>query len=141
MTPELLAVISLASLGLSITVAVYNWRRNAHTDTKSIWDAISLLNTDMALVKKQGDLFWGLIEQQMAKALIRPTHIELDRLLERLVRGEELTLAQERRLVEMLREVVNDKEEVPGVRAMGATILAIRLARRKAAKESVNPCD
>ena len=133
MTPELSTAIALASLGLSAAGAIYNRRRNAGSDTKKIWDAIGLLNTDMALVKKQGDLFWGLIEQQMAKALIRPTHIEMDRLLERLVHGEELTPSQEQRLVEMLQEVVSDKKEVPGVRAMGATLLGIRLARQEAA--------
>lgn len=139
MTPELSTAIAFAALCLSTAVFIYNQRRNVGTDTKALWDAIGLLNTDMALVKRQGDLFWGLIEQQMAKALIRPTHIEMDKLLERLVKGEELTPSQEQRLVEMLREVVNDKNEVAGVRAMGATILAIRLARREAA--STEPCD
>lgn len=133
MTPELSTAVAFISLCLSTIVAIYNKRRNAGIDTKAIWDAIGLLNTDMALVKKQGDLFWGLIEQQMAKALIRPTHVEMDRLLERLVRGEELTPSQEQRLVEMLQEVVSDKKEVPGVRAMGATLLGIRLARQEAA--------
>lgn len=128
-------LISVLSLSLSLAVFLYNRRRNTDTDTKAIWAAINANSNDLVLLKKQGDLFWGLIEQQMAKALIRPTHIELDRLLERLVRGEELTQDQERRLMEMLRDVVDDKEEVSGVRAMGATILAIRLAKREAAKE------
>ena len=135
MTPELSTAIALASLGLSAAGAIYNRRRNAGSDTKKIWDAIGLLNTDMALVKRQGDLFWGLIEQQMAKALIRPTHIELDALLEKLVNNHRLTTEQETRLIGMLHEVVDDKNEVAGVRAMGATILAIRLARQRAEKE------
>lgn len=135
-------IISLVALTLSAIGLWYTVRRNNDADSRKIWDAIGASNTDIALLKKQGDLFWGLIEQQMAKALIRPTHIELDRLLERLVRGEELAPDQEHRLVEMLREVVNDKEEIAGVRAMGATILAIRLAKREASQIKLDkPCD
>lgn len=136
-------IISILALALSTIGLLYTVRRNSGADSRKIWDAIGSSNTEIALLKKQGDLFWGLIEQQMAKALIRPTHIELDRLLEKVVRNEELIPAQENRLVEMLKEIVHDKQEVAGVRAMGATILAIRLAKQEASKikEPDKPCD
>ncbi len=132
---EISPTISLLALGLSAGGLLYNIRRNAGTDTQKLRDAIAANTTDIALLKKQGDLFWGLIEQQMAKALIRPTHIELDRLLEKLVRNEPLTPEQELQLVYMLRQTVGDKQEQAGVRAMAATILAIRLARQKSQEE------
>lgn len=129
---ELIAplAISVAGFGLSAGNTLYNWRRNAGTDNQKLWGALAGLTTDVALLKKQGDLFWGLVEQQMAKALIRPTHIELDELLEKLVADEPLTSEQEARLMEMLHVVAGDKDEMAGFRAMGATILAIRLARQ-----------
>ena len=123
------------ALLISIASFLYTIRRNIGTDTKKIWDALNNNTTEIALLKKQGDLFWGLVEQQMARALIRPTHIELDKLLEKLVKGEELPKAQELQLQQMLHDAVIDKKETAGVRGVAAIILAIRLAKQKAAQE------
>ena len=132
--PNFSTIATFVALLLSLGSFWYTVQRNVGTDTKKIWDVLNSNTTEIALLKKQGDLFWGLVEQQMAKALIRPTHIELDKLLEKLVKGEELPEAQELQLQQMLHSAVIDKKESAGVRGVAAIILAIRLAKQEAAK-------
>lgn len=79
------------------------------------------------------ELFWVLLEQNMAKILHRPTHREMDELLEKRERLEPLEEHEATKLEGMLRAMIDDRSQSRDLRMAAAQMLAARQARRATA--------
>lgn len=95
-----------------------------HFRTKSSAD----LRTDVELLKKQVALFWGIVEKEIGNMLHSPHRAELDRLIEKNVRGR-LQPKELERFAELLQEMAEDKEATHGEQAAAVLLKAAVLAR------------
>lgn len=109
-----LVAVSLAIVGFIAT----------HFRTKSSAD----LRTDVELLKKQVALFWGIVEKEIGNMLHSPHRAELDRLIEKNVRGK-LEPNELERFAELLQEMAEDTEATHGEQAAAVLLKAAVLAR------------
>lgn len=79
---------------------------------------------DIALLKKQTDLFWNMVEQHMTTVLHSPHTPELDALLEKYQAGLPLTQEEKCQLSANLTALINDSDEPQGNRAGAVLLLA-----------------
>lgn len=85
---------------------------------------ISVLQTDVAGIKKQNDIFWKVLEPHMAQIIHSPKSVDRDTLVDELVSGT-ITTDEARKLAEMLEEAVqNNKTWTPEKRFAGVLLLA-----------------
>jgi hypothetical protein len=117
-----LTYISLAGAAYSAFTSHFVSRREAQRDQ------------DIALLKKQADLFWRMVEQHMTTVLHSPHTPDLDKLLERLQEGDKLTEEEADELSKRLLEIINNPDEQQGNRS-GAIFLLAAIERRR----NVNP--
>lgn len=85
---------------------------------------------DIAILKKQMDLIWGMVEQHMTTILHSPHTPDLDKLLEKFQAGEDLSPNEQEEFATLLLDTINDDKEAQGTRAGAFWILAA-LERRK----------
>lgn len=109
-----LVAVSVAMAGLLAT----------HFRTKSSAD----LRTDVELLKKQVSLFWSIVEREIGNMLHSPHRAELDRLIEKNVRGR-LEPQELERFAELLQEMAEDAEATHGEQAAAVLLKAAVLAR------------
>lgn len=109
-----LVAVSVAMVGLLAT----------HFRTKSSAD----LRTDVELLKKQVALFWGIVEKEIGNMLHSPHRAELDRLIEKNVRGR-LEPQELERFADLLQEMAEDTEATHGEQAAAVLLKAAVLAR------------
>lgn len=86
-------------------------------------------DSEIALLKKQADLFWAMVEQHMTTVLHSPHTPDMDSLLEKWQAGEILTDAEAVDLKDKLLETINSSTESQGNRA-GAVFLLAALERK-----------
>lgn len=82
---------------------------------------MALLRTDVELLKKQMSLFWGIVEKEIGSMLHSPHREELDKLIERIARGERLGTNGLRRFTVLIDEILGDPDTTPGEHT-GATL-------------------
>lgn len=124
-------IISLASVATMIGTVVANHYRSVISQNSKIHE----LDTKFHEIKTKFDIFWVVIEKELPKILIRPTHREMDELL---VKVSERRASEEEveRLKKMMREELENglgKEDAG--RAFAYVVLMARLESDKA----VNP--
>ena len=95
MKPEVL--ISLAAL-LCGVVAFFHSRYKSRETAE--------LAQDVAVLKKQMDLFWGVVEKQMSARFHSPEHSDRDVLLDKVNSGKKLTHQEAKKLCGMLMEII-----------------------------------
>lgn len=92
---------------------------------------------DIALLKKQTDLFWNMVEQHMTTVLHSPHTPALDVLLEKYQSRIPLTHEEAQELYSKLVFLINNPDESQGNRA-GAVFLLAALDVRYNLDESIN---
>ena len=81
------------------------------------------MGEDIAVLKKQMDLFWSAIEGNVGQLLKSPTHVQKDMLLDKLAHRE-LTLTE----AETLRSILTDEMQLHG-RENGIIAYALIIGR------------
>lgn len=79
---------------------------------------------DIALLQRQGDLFWKMVEQHMTTVLHSPHTPDLDLLLEKYQAGIKLSEDEAKELAYKLEQLINDPNEQQGNRAGAVFLLA-----------------
>lgn len=82
------------------------------------------LEAEVAVMRKQLDLIWGMVEKHMTTILHSPHTPARDRLLEKIQAKEDLTDAELDVLSEDLEGIINDNSEIQGNRAVAVFLLA-----------------
>ena len=95
MKPEIL--ISLGSLAAGL-FAFFHSRYKSRE--------LSAITQDVAVLKKQMDLFWGVVERQMSDRFHSPNHVARDALLDKVKSGKRLTHEEAKTLCAMLMEII-----------------------------------
>lgn len=91
------------------------------------------MQTDIALLKKQMSLFWGIVEKEIGSMLHSPHRAELDRLIERNAKREKLNERELKRFAELLQELAEDQELSRGEQTAAVMLKAAILARHAGA--------
>lgn len=123
---DLISFLPLTSLALGTYAAVsqgFVSKANAQRDQ------------DIALLKKQGDLFWKMVEQHMTTVLHSPHTPDLDVLLEKYQEGISLTKEDVTELSRLLLKLINDPGEGQGNRTAAVFLLAALDVRYKVKTE------
>jgi hypothetical protein len=84
----------------------------------------------VAKIETRVEVYFDLQEKYNAAILHRPTHKEVDELLEKREQLEPLPPEDSRRLDQELEDIVRDTTQGVGLRAAAAQMLAARKARR-----------
>lgn len=112
---ELTSLLPYAALGLSTLSLVrgqLTTRESANRDQR------------IALLEKQTELFWGMVEKHMTTVLHSPHTPDLDRLLEKYQRGDVLIEEEARELADRLLDLINNTSEQQGNRTGAVFLLA-----------------
>lgn len=108
----LLSVASLALAAYSALTARFISKGEADQDRR------------LALIEKQMELWWGVVEKHMTTVLHSPHTPDRDKLLEKIQAGEELTLEELDIMADDLESIINDSREIQGNRAAAVFLLA-----------------
>ena len=119
------ALIGLVVSILSFTRTRYKSRELAEIEKR--WaDSLGKVVQDVAVLKKQMDLFWGVVEKQMSARFHSPDHLDRDVLLDKVNSGKKLTHQEAEKLCGMLMEII---EKDAQARADATLFLASLTAR------------
>lgn len=121
MERDYLPFVAIAIAGLSYLATHYR--------TKSTVD----LAERLAKIETRVEVYFDLQERYNAVLLHRPTHKEVDELLETRERLEPLPEDADRKLDRELEEIIYDKEKPLSLRAAAVQMLAARKARSECA--------
>lgn len=88
-------------------------------------DEYKTLELAFTELKTRFDIFWKVIEAELPKILIRPTHKETDELLFKMA-AHKLSVEENRKLKEMLRKELNETNIDSG-RAVSYVLIIARL--------------
>lgn len=110
-----IAGIAIAALSFAFT----------HLKSKSV----SVLESDVAVIKKQVALFWAIVEKEIGNMLHSPHRAELDRLIEKNARREQLEDKELERMSELLQEIIEDEKASAGEKSGAIVYKAAVLAR------------
>jgi len=99
----------------------------SHYRTKGMAEVIERLTK----IETKVEIYFELQERYNAAILHRPTHKDVDHLLETRERGELLSEDADKELDEALERIINDKNQTVGFRAAAAQMLAVRKARNE----------
>lgn len=84
---------------------------------------------EVEILKKQVDLFWGVVEKQMSTLLHSPHRPNLDLLLEKNTRGERLTVEEAVQLIELLQKLIDSQDLSPGEKSYATMLMATTAAK------------
>lgn len=122
------SLLGVAALIISLTNARYSRRRDQDQEIEKLRAALANLDADHRVIQKQISLFWGIVEKEIGNMLHSPHRAELDRLIEKNVRGR-LDTKEVKRFAELLQEMAEDKEATHGEQAAAVLLKAAVLAR------------
>jgi HD-GYP domain-containing protein (c-di-GMP phosphodiesterase class II) len=97
---------------------------------------IAKLREELAGIKTQTGVFWKLAEAHLATMLHKPTHVERDRLLEKIQARQHMTEAECKRLIELLEDIVEEREPTTPDEKLAAILLMARMESRLAASKA-----
>lgn len=97
----------------------------AHFRTRGVAE----MGERLARLEGRFDTYLNVQERGNARILHRPTHKDVDELLEKREQLKPLTDDEDKFLIIKLEEIIADKEQVPGFRAAAVQMLAARMAR------------
>ena len=87
------------------------------------------LKSEVDILKKQMGLFWGVVEKQMSTLLHSPHRPSLDVLLEKNTKGESLTEKEAERLVELLQNLIKEKDISTNEVSYATMLMAVTVAK------------
>jgi hypothetical protein len=116
-------IISLLGLLISYLAQKESQRRWQAEQTRLQAATDKAMGEDIAVLKKQMDLFWSAIEGNVGQLLKSPTHVQKDMLLDKLAHRE-LTLTE----AETLRSILTDEMQLHG-RENGIIAYALIIGR------------
>lgn len=122
------SLVALAALVLGVVNARYSRRRDQESEIDELREELADLKADHRVTQKQISLFWGIVEKEIGNMLHSPHRAELDRLIEKNVRGK-LEPNELERFAELLQEMAEDTEATHGEQAAAVLLKAAVLAR------------
>lgn len=87
------------------------------------------LKSDVSILQKQMDLFWGVVEKQMSQLLHSPHRPKLDQLLDKNTSGEGLTDREANQLVGLLQKLIDSKELSTDEISWATMLMAVTVAK------------
>lgn len=103
--------ISLAIALIGCVLGYFSYRKKQFVPTEivELKEELGKVQGDIQVLQKQVSLFWNLAERQMSQLLHSPHRPRLDKLLDKNLRGEELTQKEAVQLVDLLQKLIDSK--------------------------------
>lgn len=109
--PWLAPILSALSLGIALIVMVRTFVRGGRDHSEHLQQAISTIQERCALLEMKMGMFWRLVEEHLSDMLKKPTHLEMDALLDKL-KQHTLTLDEAHLLRSWVQRVYLDGQDV-----------------------------
>jgi archaellum component FlaC len=120
---------ALAAIGISVFSLLVNYFNRRGDDVIGVKKEVGEIDKRLVRLETQ----FEYVTRKAAEILHRPTHWELDQLIEKFL-NHRLSDDEREHFIEMLEDVTQDKDTAPGYRGVAA-ILAANLLGEKMAEE------
>jgi hypothetical protein len=131
-------IIGSAGLVLSLYTIIERQRDTHAKELAQQAKEISDIRSEIATLKTQIGVFWKVVETNVASMLHKPTHIERDHLLEKMRDRQPMSEAECKRLIELLSDIVEEREPTTAGERIGAVLLMARLESKLAASKKAH---